>query len=308
MIIRNYSFHRVHPQKDYLWDPMHPKLFEKVIKYISRNFNAVQLEHLYLNKFDNNKQKAFATIIFDDGYKDNIEYAAPILKKNNCPASFYVVTDSIDKNLPTWTYILDYLFQHTNKLSLDINIDDLPDFPKKTKWLNEKERLTYARILKPFLKKLKHQKREFILNEIYEDLNDVEIPNDLMMTWDDLRELKKEGFIIGSHSKTHPLLDSIEDRRNLIIELNESAEKIKKELNEFPITISYPNGNYNDIVIEDARKCGYKLGLTVKQKFFNSNKDSLFEIPRVELYNESWFKTKLRISGTLEKIKTIIKV
>jgi hypothetical protein len=29
----------------------------------------------------------------------------------------------------------------------------------------------------------------------------------------------------------------------------------------------------------------------------------LFEIPRVELYNESWLKTYLRITGVLEKIK-----
>ena len=42
--------------------------------------------------------------MFDDGYKDNIEYAAPILRQFKCPASFYVVTDCIDRNVPTWTY------------------------------------------------------------------------------------------------------------------------------------------------------------------------------------------------------------
>ncbi|MBK7956947.1 MAG: polysaccharide deacetylase family protein [Bacteroidetes bacterium] len=35
---------------------------------------------------------------FDDGYLDNLEYAAPILAKYKVPASFYVVTDCIDQN------------------------------------------------------------------------------------------------------------------------------------------------------------------------------------------------------------------
>ena len=56
-------------------------------------------------------------ILFDDGYKDNLDFAAPILSRYQCPASFYVVTQCIDQNIPTWTYQVDYLFQYTRQTS-----------------------------------------------------------------------------------------------------------------------------------------------------------------------------------------------
>jgi len=55
-----------------------------------------------------------------------------------------------------------------------------------------------------------------------------------------------------------------------------------------------------------SKKAGYKFGLAVKQKLFNPSTDNFFEIPRIELYNESWLKTRLRISNTLEHIKKAI--
>jgi peptidoglycan/xylan/chitin deacetylase (PgdA/CDA1 family) len=72
------------------------------------------------------KQDKYATIMFDDGYKDNIDYAAPILEKYGCKASFYVVTDCIDKNIPTWTHVLDHTFQYTHINTIDLAFDFFP--------------------------------------------------------------------------------------------------------------------------------------------------------------------------------------
>ncbi len=305
MIVRNYSFHRVSPEKDYLWQPMSPVLFEKIIKYLTKTFQIVNLEEYYVSKNRNHK-KPLACIVFDDGYKDNIKFALPILRKYNCPASFYIVTDCINNNIPTWTYVFDYLFQHTGILSLKIDTSNLPQGLNVLKWKSRKERLIYAKKFKPFLKRLKHRTREKILNDILVNFNDVAIPK-VMMSWDQLRELNKLGFRIGSHSKSHTLLATIEDKQYLRMELKDSAENIREEIGEYPTTISYPFGSYNSKVLEEARSCGYKLGLAVNQRFYNSQADSLFTIPRVELYNENWFKTKLRITGRLERIKKVIR-
>ena len=87
MVIRNFLFHRVSDEADAMWPPMKPSLFSKIISYLTQNFTVVPLEH-YLNNpgaFQTNKK--IATVLFDDGYKDNIEFAAPILNKYKCPAS-----------------------------------------------------------------------------------------------------------------------------------------------------------------------------------------------------------------------------
>jgi len=306
MVIKNFLFHRISPIRDKLWDPMSPELFDKVINYINKNYHIVSLESYYLSSAKEKYSKPLATILFDDGYKDNIDYAADILKKYNCSASFYVVTDCIDKNIPTWTYIFEYLFQNTQKLSVDFNKEDIPEIFKISTWSDKNERIEYARKFKPYLKQVSHNKRESIINCIMLNFDDVLLPK-TMMSWDDINELSDSGFIIGSHSVTHTMLATIEDKNLLYRELNDSAKIISEKTGKYPITISYPIGSYDNQVIEYSKKCGYKLGLAVKQRFYDSEKDNLFEIPRVELYNESWFKTKLRISGTLEIIKKIIR-
>ncbi len=304
-MIRNFLFHRVNPKRDKLWDPMDVKLFEKCIKYISNKYEIVLIEDLVFSDelFSKNK---YATIMFDDGYKDNIEYAVPILDKYKCKASFYVVTDCIDKNIPTWTHILEYMFQFANFSKINMNFDFFPNSLKVDEFSGREDRIKYVSILKPFLKKISHENRTLVLDRVIESCKDIKIPS-LMMSWDDLKELRTSGHYIGSHGITHYMLGTINDEAEIKNELLNSGNMIKEKLGYFPLTISYPVGSFNDTVKRLSKEVGYKIGLAVKQNVYNPNKDDLFEISRIELYNEPWWKTRLRITNTLEKIKTLIK-
>ena len=132
MIVRNFLFHRVSDETDSLWPPIKPALFEAIVKHLSKKFLLVNLEEFLENEcVVKGKEKPVASVLFDDGYKDNIDYAAPILKKYNCSASFYIVTDCIDRNVPTWTYILDYALQNTSKTKIELTFDYVPDTIKK---------------------------------------------------------------------------------------------------------------------------------------------------------------------------------
>lgn len=312
-MIRNFLFHRVNPQRDKLWDPMRVELFDKCISYISKKYDVMLFEELAFssNYIDNdgrtnNGGKKIATIMFDDGYKDNIEFASPILKKYGVKASFYVVTECIDKNIPTWTHILEYLFQFTSIQNIDMNFDFLPQELKISTLNNHAERIKYVSKLKPFLKKLSHGKREIILNRVIETYTDIELPK-VMMDWEDLRKLKDEGHYIGSHTVTHCMLGTMESENEITLELIASGKRIEEELGYFPITISYPVGSFNKTTKELAKKVGYKIGLAVKQNVHNPQIDDLFEVSRIELYNEPWWKTRLRITNTLENIKSLIR-
>jgi peptidoglycan/xylan/chitin deacetylase (PgdA/CDA1 family) len=312
-MIRNFLFHRVNPKRDKLWDPMSVELFEKCINYISKKYDVMLFEELvFSNNYNSNNtitgkhEKKIATIMFDDGYKDNIEFAAPILDKYNVKASFYVVTECIDKNIPTWTHILEHLFQSTSIQIIDINFDFLPQDLKISILNNHEDRIKYVRKLKPFLKKISHEKREIVLNRIIETYTDIEFPK-LMMNWEDLRKLKKEGHYIGSHTVTHSMLGTMESADDITSELTISGRRIEENLGYFPLTISYPVGSFNKTTKDLAKKAGYKIGLAVKQNIHNPLKDDLFEVSRIEIYNEPWWKTRLRITNTLENIKSLIR-
>lgn len=301
----NFLFHRVHPERDQLWDPMDPELFEKCIKRIKSKYEVVLFEE-YMNAGDFSNSNRVATIMFDDGYLDNFEFALPILEKYHIKASFYVVTNCIDKNEPTWTHVLEYIFQYSKNNHITFPFDFIPKEWKDNEFSSFDEKIAFIKKFKPFLKTISHQNREQVLNHLKQHWNDVELPK-LMMNWEQVRTIYRKGHYIGSHTVNHVMLGTMEDETMIFDELKNSGTAIEKELGFFPRTISYPVGSYNQMVIEQSKKAGYMFGLAVgqdEQKLIDSN---FFEIKRIELYNEPWWKTKLRISNSLEKIKKIIR-
>lgn len=303
--IHNFLFHRVNPVRDTLWDPMDVKLFERCVRYISKHYRVALFEDLVAeNRLTSSEPQA--TIMFDDGYKDNIEFAAPILEKYNCPASFYVVTECIDENIPTWTYRLDYAFANTGKKTIDIDFDFLPTHLQVKRIETNADRMRYVRELKPVLKKLGQEQRQQVLDRVHETYSDVRQPQ-IMMDWNDLLALKSAGHYIGSHTVAHPLLGTIEDEGFILNELSESAARIEQKLGHRPVSVSYPAGSFSPKVKQLSRQTGYKIGLAVKQDVFRPEEEDLFEVSRIELYNEPWWKTRLRITNTLEEIKKTIR-
>ncbi len=284
---------------------MDVKLFDKTIHYISKKYQVELIENLVHSK-DLNKKNHFATIMFDDGYLDNLEYAAPILAKYKVPASFYVVTDCIDQNIPTWTHILEHQFIHTKMRAIDLNFDFIHAAFKNGEFNGEIDRIAFVQKLKPYLKKCTHEQRSIILQRIAETFIDVEIPK-IMMNWAEVNQLKSAGHYIGSHTCSHCMLGTMSDENEIANELTLSRHRIEEKLGHKSVSISYPVGSYNEMTIKLSKAAGYSLGLAVKQDLYNPQRDNLFEIPRIELYNESWLKTRLRISHALEKIKSAIR-
>ena len=280
-------------------------LFDKCISYITRNYEVRLLEDL-ISSPELHAKKHFATILFDDGYKDNLLYAAPILDKYKCKASFYVVTDCIEKNIVTWTHILEHIFQYTSISDIDLTFDFLSDELKVTRLTNEDIRMDYLRKLIPFLKTLSHEQRNIVIETVRTTFSDIDLPR-IMMNWQDLLELRNAGHYIGSHTVSHCMLGTMTDENEIRNELLLSAQTIEKNLGYFPKTISYPVGSYNDTTIRISKEVGYSMGLAVKQKLYDPARESVFEIPRIELYNESWLKTKLRILNIIEPLKTLIR-
>lgn len=301
-MVRNFLFHRISSSRDPLWDPMDPDLFDKCLKHISLNYDVITIEDIPHTKL----HEQTATISFDDGYKDNVEIALPILEKYGIKASFYVATDCIDNQIPTWTYYLEHLFKNTQKTELSLNFDYLPETMRVKQLPDYNSRIAYVKKLKPFLKNLTQAQRREIVLYILNVYNDVQKP-DVMMSWNDLKKLRAQGHQIGSHTKSHTMLGHVTDETRLMEELKGSRDRIHEVLGEYPKTISYPNGSYNQKVIELSKQYGYVAGLAVKQDVYIPGRDNIFEIPRIELYNESWWKTKLRISNSLERIKKVLR-
>jgi len=305
-MIKNFLFHRVNPERDRLWDPMDVKLFEKCIRAIRDRYQVVLLEDLVSSPHLTDARANYATITFDDGYHDNLAYAAPILQKYQCAASFYVVTDCIDKNVLTWNHRLDHSFAHTRISKLALPFDFLPSYLQTPRLDSVESRIAYVKKLRLFLKILPHERRQIVLDKIFSTLTDVEMPS-LMMSWEDVRQLRTAGHYIGSHTMTHSMLGTMSDADAILQELVGSRNQIHAQLGYWPTSIAYPVGSYSPLTIQLCCTAGYQTGLAVMQDVYDPTRQNAFEIRRIELYNESWLKTQLRISNILEEIKTLIR-
>lgn len=307
MMIRNFLFHRVSDETDALWPPMQPALFEKIIRFLAGNFKVVLLEDYLRDPGSYRKEKNLATVCFDDGYKDNLEIAAPILLRYRCPASFYVVTDCIDRNLPTWTYITDQFFQDPANRALDLPFDFVPAAYQRLMWTSDEEGKEWAKKIKPWMKSLPNARRLQVMQSISENEKGPGVSRNMMMNWSDVKQLQDAGFFIGSHSHTHPMLASLADESEIIQELSLSAERIRAELAQDPLTISYPIGSWDERVLSAAAATGYSFGLAVEQRFYKPDTDPILAIPRVELYQEPWWKARMRISGLYQTVKKLVR-
>ena len=68
--------------------------FDSFLSFASSRYKFCSLDYGISNLKTNN---LLCHITFDDGYKDNLDYALPILKKFNVPATIYIADGIIDR-------------------------------------------------------------------------------------------------------------------------------------------------------------------------------------------------------------------
>jgi peptidoglycan/xylan/chitin deacetylase (PgdA/CDA1 family) len=79
------------------------------------------------------------------------------------------------------------------------------------------------------------------------------------MRWDDLADLRRRGWEIGSHTVSHPRLPALGDRE-LRAELEASRERCERMLGAPCTAIAYPYGDVDARTAAAASAAGYRAG------------------------------------------------
>jgi peptidoglycan/xylan/chitin deacetylase (PgdA/CDA1 family) len=112
------------------------------------------------------------------------------------------------------------------------------------------------------------------------------------MTWDDLGELAELGWEIGSHSKTHLPLTSLDDDA-LATELGGSREECAQRIGRPVTAIAYPYGDVDARVQAHTREAGYEAGAALMWPSAELNR---YRYPRIGVYHkDSWPRFRLKI-------------
>jgi peptidoglycan/xylan/chitin deacetylase (PgdA/CDA1 family) len=121
------------------------------------------------------------------------------------------------------------------------------------------------------------------------------------MTWEQLRELRRQGWEVGSHTCTHPHLTTLDDSA-LADELRLSRLMCEERLEAPCLSIAYPYGDVDARVAAAAQAAGYRLGATLPAGF---HVPTPLRWPRVGMYGgDSELEFRLKTSRRVRSLRT----
>ena len=101
------------------------------------------------------------------------------------------------------------------------------------------------------------------------------------LTWDEVSEMRAAGMIFGSHTLSHPDLKTLPSgtlKREIIASKKLLEQKLGGNVTDF----CYPSGKYDDAVVAEVRRDGYKTAVTTHSGI-SLVKDDPFTLKRLRI-------------------------
>jgi peptidoglycan/xylan/chitin deacetylase (PgdA/CDA1 family) len=280
-----------------------PETFAAQMEILARDRSPVSLAELVEGLRMRRLPGRAVAVTFDDGYADNLEVAAPILREYTIPATLFVATDLVDSGGPLWWDELASLLleraELPSTLTLTCRGGDIWQVPPLSAdneavapspsppW--EAEPGTRLRVYYEVwlaLRALDAPTREAALDEIA-DWAEVARPSGrVLLTWEQTREFAAlPGFDLGAHTLTHPVLPSCseEGARN---EIAGSADRLRAEAGVEVEQFAYPYGAWSPSVARLVEDLGFDAAYTTDGSAISWS-SSPHSIPRVPAENQA---------------------
>ncbi len=273
---------------DPAWGGIHPcsiKEFDRQVQWLVERFRIVSVPEVYQAAREGSSGK-FCAFTFDDGFRDNYENAAPILKKYKATGTFFVITSIFGGKLPL-THKLHILFSRSSPSELIDLFNSWSQgayvIPKDRSIDNRRkhgDRLTNN--FKEAMITLPSVTREQFLHFYFEKfgLDEEVLCRALFMGSDQVRKLDAEGMVIGSHSHGHNSFEvlPVEKAR---ADLQTSKKILEELLGKGVDVFSYPHGRYAPETANLLDEIGFRYAVTIERRSITP-KDSAFLIPRYD--------------------------
>jgi peptidoglycan/xylan/chitin deacetylase (PgdA/CDA1 family) len=233
-------------------------------------------------------------VTFDDGWLDTYTHAFPILRRHGIPALVFLPSAYIGTGKMFWQEHLGaILFRLWNKARgnpevavaarrqlADFDLAAVLDSPEdevREQIMALVRRRKSAELADPFA-----PVRVFSESPMAEHSP---AAVDRFMDWDQVHAMHRDGISFGAHGDTHRQLTAL-TREEIQRELGTSKEVLETRLGDRATTVSYPNGDWNATVLQEARRSAFVVGFTTEPGRVASG-DERFTIRRINIHEHT---------------------
>jgi peptidoglycan/xylan/chitin deacetylase (PgdA/CDA1 family) len=236
--------------------------------HLRRHYHVVSLDQVgrWLSNREILPNNSLAVTV-DDGYRDFYLTAYPVFRSYGIPVTMFLTTDFLDAGSWLWVDRVKYACSHTPVPLAEIPFgrDDVREF----RFATQEECQAAATEIKNRAKRMSNRERLRFVMEDLPHLLKVTVPvippeEYQPLRWDDVRGMAKCRISFGAHTKTHPILSSVEGRDDLIQEIHGSKKRIEEELDNPILHFAYPNGTWDDFspqVVETVKTGSFQTAV-----------------------------------------------
>jgi peptidoglycan/xylan/chitin deacetylase (PgdA/CDA1 family) len=302
------TLHHVRPPRPGRFQPnrlleVTPRFLSRVVKGLRRSgVDLISLDEMHRRMTEGNFSRRFVCLTFDDGYRDTLQWAYPILKEAEVPFAVYVPTSFPDRLGELWWLALEAAIARNSRIGLMIDGRDCK-FDCRT--VAEKRAL-----FDELYWWLRGRPTEAELRSVVRNLAafyHVDIAafcNELCMSWTELAQLAADPLVtIGAHTVNHPMLAKL-PKEAARSEIDLSRSVIEAALAVRPRHLSYPFGDRTSSAAREfdiAAELGFKTAVTTRPGvLFAEHSQCMTALPRISLNGEFQRMRYVRVllSGT----------
>jgi peptidoglycan/xylan/chitin deacetylase (PgdA/CDA1 family) len=286
-----FMLHHVRPSRDAEFQPNHhlevtPEFLRAMLAHLrAQDIDIITIDEVHQRLIERNFSRRFACFTLDDGYRDNRDFALPIMREFKAPFTVYVASDFAEGSGRLWWIALEMAIAKASSIETEIGgtavrLDTSTPAAKQTAfdrlhdWLR---RLPGEHIM---------QDEITALCKRY-GVDQTAICRELCMSWDELKSFATDPLTsFGAHSITHcNLAHQTEEIASQ--EMVVSRARIEGALQRPAIHLAYP---YGDKIAAGAREfalanaAGFKTAVTTRPGMvFPGSAEHLTALPRVSL-------------------------
>ena len=227
----------------------------------------------------------FLAITADDGYRDNLTCALPILEKHGAPMTIYIAPALIEGTVDLWWDVVEEIVCRSERIYLDTSGGRLA-IDATTAAEKLRANITIHNYLTNELPE--EQQRQVIRALAAAAGVDHARPSrETLMNWDEIRLAAEHPLLaIGAHSLHHYNLKRLSDERARS-EMRDGAKFLEIELGQAPRHLAYPYGYASAVGERETRiaaELGFATGVTTRHGvLYPGHANHLLALPRISV-------------------------